>query len=174
MSSDRPPPKGTDRPPPMGKGSDPPPPLDADDDDRDDRDARDEKHRARRIVQKIIGEGVRRAVEKGVEQITEGPENLRHFVQDMKLPREVANLLLQQMDDTKNGLYRATAKELRDFLDHTNMAEEIVKALTTLSFEIRTEIRFIPNDEKVDGKDKLPKPDVRTAVKIKDDKDDDE
>ena len=91
MASDRPPPKGTDRPPAPGRGSDPPPPLDPDDDDRDERDPRDEKHRARRIVQKIIGEGVRRAVEKGVEQITEGPENLRHFVQDMKLPREVAN-----------------------------------------------------------------------------------
>ena len=37
-------------------------------------------------------------------------------------------------------------KEIRDVLEHTQFADEISKALTKLSFEIRTEIRFIPND----------------------------
>ncbi len=168
MSTDRPAPRGTEPPP----ASDAEPGLDEEVQDEDEREPRDDRRRARRIVQKILAEGVRRAVEKGVEQITEGPENLRHFVQDLKLPRDVAALLFQQLDETKNGLYRATAKELRDFLEHTNLSEELVKALTTLSFEIRTEIRFIPNDEKLEGKEKIPKPSVKTAVKIKDGKDD--
>ena len=150
----------SERPPPS---SDHPPPFDDDDDDGRDfsRDGR------RRLVQRILEKGVRRAVEKGVERITETPEDIRQFVQDLKLPREVANLVFQQIDETKNGLYRATAKELRDFLEQTNMAEEIVRALTTLSFEIKTEIRFIPNDQKA-GDGKLPKPDVKATVRIKD------
>jgi hypothetical protein len=151
----------SERPPPS---SDHPPPFD-DDDEEARADTRDGR---RRLVQRIIEKGVRRAVEKGVERITETPEDIRQFVQDLKLPREVGNLLFNQIDETKNGLYRATAKELRDFLEQTNIAEEIVRALTTLSFEIKTEIRFIPNDSKADGK--LPKPDVKATVRIKDPK----
>jgi hypothetical protein len=51
-----------------------------------------------------------------------------------------------QIDDTKNGLYRVVAKEIRDVLEHTAIADEIAKVLTKLSFEIKTEIRFVPND----------------------------
>ncbi len=31
-------------------------------------------------------------------------------------------------------------------LEHTQFADEITKVLTKLSFEIKTEIRFIPNE----------------------------
>ena len=36
--------------------------------------------------------------------------------------------------------------EIRDFLAATDLSKELQKALTSLSFEIRTEIRFIPNE----------------------------
>ncbi|RYE92494.1 MAG: hypothetical protein EOO75_06580 [Myxococcales bacterium] len=139
----------------------PPPPHPSDHDHEDEgpdaphsRDGREGPSReptARRIVERLLREGVRRAVEKGVEQISETPENLRQFVHDLKLPREVASVLFQQIDETKNGLYRAVAREIRDFLGETNLAEELIKALTTLSFEIKTEIRFIPNDQRFDA-----------------------
>ncbi|HEU4403856.1 MAG TPA: hypothetical protein VFS43_00975 [Polyangiaceae bacterium] len=125
----------------------------------------------RRLLERIIREGVRRVVEKGVGQITDGPENLRQFVGDMRLPKEAAFYLLQQIDETKNGLYRAVARELRDFLEHTNLSEELTRALTTLSFEVKMEIRFIPNDQKFEGgegrRGTAPKPDVRTSVRVR-------
>ncbi|MCC6648648.1 MAG: hypothetical protein IT374_24160 [Polyangiaceae bacterium] len=160
----------------------PPPPRASSHDarDADPRDDEPESERdrrregARRLVQRILGEGVRRAVERGVEQITEGPENIMAFVNELKLPREVAGVVFQQIDETKNGLYRATAREIRDFLEHTNLSEELVKALTTLSFEIKTEIRFIPNDQKIDGDPKAVKPDVKSSVRIRDEKKDPE
>lgn len=134
---------------------------------------REQRDGARRLVERLLRDGVRRAVEKGVGRITETPDELRQFVHELKLPREMAGLLLQQIDDTKNGLYRAVARELRDFLEHTNIADEITRALTTLSFEIRTEIRFVPNDQKVEvGPDgKLPKPEVKASVRLKDARD---
>lgn len=144
----------------------------ADDDPESERE--DRREGARRLVQRILSEGVRRAVEKGVEQFTEGPENIKSFVNELKLPREVANVVFQQVDETKNGLYRATAREIRDFLEHTNFSEEIVKALTTLSFEIKTEIRFIPNDQKLEGDPKAVKPDVKSSVRIRDEKKDED
>ena len=122
------------------------------------------QERERRRLERILPELIKRLVETGYKNITEGPENVREFVREMKLPKEALALILGQIDETKNGLYRVVAKEIRDFLEHTNFAEELSKVLTTLSFEIKTEVRFIPNDAKVSGP---PKPDVRAKVRVK-------
>src|SRR6185295_16852674 len=92
-----------------------------------------------------------------------------HIARELKLPKEVVSYLFMQVDVTKNGLYRAVAKEIRDFLEHTNVADELTKALTKLSFEVKTEIRFIPNDA-APGEGKLPRPDVRASVRVKEDR----
>jgi hypothetical protein len=55
------------------------------------------------------------------------------------------------------------ARETREFLSTLNLTEEIAKILTTLSFEIKTEIRFIPNSEKFTGAE----PDVKASVRLK-------
>ncbi len=94
----------------------------------------------------IVKRLVERAVEHGVEKLAEQPENLRNFIAELKLPKEIVQDVYGQIDDTKNGLYRVVAKEIRDVLEQTHVADEIVKALTKLSFEIKTEIRFVPND----------------------------
>nr|AYM54076.1 hypothetical protein [Byssovorax cruenta] len=146
----------------------------------------DRKRLFERAIPEILKRVVERAVESGATRLAEGPESLRHFVQDMKLPKEVLHYLYTQIDDTKNGLYRVVAKEIRDVLEHTKFADELTAALTKLSFEIKTEIRFIPNDTAVsakrdrepgagkDGDDegeagpRLPKPEVTSQISVKD------
>jgi hypothetical protein len=111
----------------------------------------------RRRLEGVIPEIVRRAVELGVEKTLEAPENVKQFVGDLKLPKEIAHYLLQQIDETKNGLFRVVAKEMRDFLEHTNFAGEMQKLLTTVQFEVNTTIRFTPNDgrsKKKKGRDR--------------------
>lgn len=125
---------------------------------------RDEKERERRRLERLLPEIIKRLIETGYEKISEGPENVRQFVSELKLPKEALSLILAQLDDTKNGLYRVVAREIRDFLEHSNLAEELSKALTTLSFEIRTEVRFVPNEAKLNA---APRPDVRSKVTMK-------
>ena len=125
---------------------------------------RDEKERERRRLERLLPEIIKRLIETGYEKISEGPENVRQFVSELRLPKEALALILAQLDETKNGLYRVVAKEIRDFLEHSNLAEELSKALTTLSFEIRTEVRFVPNEAKVNA---APRPDVRSKVTMK-------
>jgi hypothetical protein len=108
------------------------------------------KESRRRRLEGVIPEIIKRAVELGVEKARESPENLKSFVGDMKVPKEIAHYLFAQIDETKNGLFRVVAKELRDFLEHTNFAGEMQKILTTVQFEVNTTIRFTPND----GRDK--------------------
>ena len=100
----------------------------------------------------------------------EGPENLRNFVADLKVPKEIASYLLLQVDETKNGLYRVVAKEIRGFLSQNNIAEEFAKALGLVTVEIKTEIRFIPGNLDASEGGKMPKPDVKASVKIKSDR----
>jgi len=170
--------------------------------DRPPRDDDEKKRLIERIVPELVKKLVDRAVESGVEKfesgverLSEGPEGLRHLVGELKLPKEVIRDIYAQIDDTKVGLYRVVAKEIRDVLQHTELADEITKVLTKLSFEIKTEIRFIPNDaqagsesasddsdddnqgqnevENKSGSDvaprrRLPKPSIKAEVKMKD------
>lgn len=132
--------------------SDPPPSAERPDSER-------EHHRR---LERILPEIIKRIIETGYEKISEGPENVRQFVSDLKLPKEALSLILAQLDETKNGLYRVVAREVRDFLDHTNFADEFAKVLTTLSFEIKTEVRFIPNDSRLGAT-----PNVKAKARVK-------
>jgi hypothetical protein len=128
----------------------------------------------RRRLDSVIPELLKRAVELGVEKAVEAPDNLKEFVGGMKVPREVAHYLLSQVEETKNGLFRVVAKEVRDFLEHTNLGSEMQKMLTTVQFEINTTIRFKPNDGTSEGGNgderedaKMPKPEVKSQVTMK-------
>ena len=135
----------------------------------------------RKRLEGVIPELIKRAVVAGVERATEAPDSLKHFVGDLKLPKEIASYIFSQIDETKNGLFRVVAKEMRDFLEHTNIASEMQKMLTSLQFEVSTTIRFKPNtpaantnasesasSEFSDEEPKtLPKPEVKTEVVMK-------
>jgi hypothetical protein len=115
----------------------------------EDRDEREHWRLFERAVPEVIRRLLERAIVGGVEKISEQPENIRHFLGEMKLPKDVLNYIYGQIDDTKKGLYRVVAREIRDVLEHTDFAEQIARMLTKLSFEISTQIRFVPNPEAV-------------------------
>ncbi|MBM4359392.1 MAG: hypothetical protein FJ096_14915 [Deltaproteobacteria bacterium] len=123
------------------------------DDARDDDDLHDGDRRRlfERTVPDVLRKIVERAVGTGVETLTEGPDNLRKHLGDLKLPKEAASYVYEQIDDTKKGLYRVVAKEIRDVLEHMSLADEIATVLTKLSFEINTQIRFVPNQAAKEG-----------------------
>ena len=131
----------------------------------------------RRRLEGVIPELIKRAVEIGVEKATEAPDTVKQFVHDLKIPKEIAGYILSQVEETKNGLFRVVAKEMRDFLEHANLSGEMQKILTTVQFEVNTTIRFRPNEGKTgdgDSKDEardapasIPRPDVKTDLFVK-------
>ena len=92
-------------------------------------------------------------------------ETVRRLVSEFNLPREVATYLLVQASSSKDEVLRIVGQEVRRFLETVNLSGELQKLLTSLSFEIKTEIRFIPNDAAV------VKPDVKNKVTVKRGKD---
>jgi len=147
--------------------------------DEPERGEGERKRRFEGAISNAVRRAVERAVESGMGRLAEGPEKIGHMMGDLKLPKEVLSYLYTQIDDTKTGMYRVVAKEIRDVLEHTEFADVLTKALTKLSFEIRTEIRFVPNETatKPAGEGEsateapqpgLPKPEVTAHVSVKD------
>jgi hypothetical protein len=130
--------------------SEPPPPPDPE--------------RARRRLESVIPDLIKKAVIGGVERGYASAESLREFISEQKLPKEIVNALFSQIDETKNGLFRVVAKEIRNFLEAVDWQRELQKLLTTVSFEIKTEIRFIPNDS---TPEKLGRPEVKAGMRVK-------
>ncbi|HJL18899.1 MAG TPA: hypothetical protein RMH99_24765 [Sandaracinaceae bacterium LLY-WYZ-13_1] len=123
------------------------PPLD----DEDGEPVADDPERRRRRLERILPQVIKRAIEKGLETgfdtISTSGEALRGVMGESgKVPREIVGYIFSQVDETKNAMVRVVAHEIRDFLSATDLSKELQKALTSLSFEIRTEIRFIPNE----------------------------
>jgi hypothetical protein len=123
----------------------------------------------RRRLDSVIPELLKRAVEIGVEKAAEAPDNFKELVGGIKLPRELANYLLSQVEETKNGLVGVVAQEVREFLENTNISGEVRKVLTTVQFEISTTIRFRPIEPDPAGHDgggRLAKPEVKADVQM--------
>ena len=114
-------------------------------------DSDDESKKSR--FESVLPDILKRAVERGKESAKEAPENLRSFVGD-KIPKEVSSYVFHQVDETKNGLLKVFAGEVRNFLEATNLSSELRKLLTTVKFEIHTTIRFSPNDDRPKAKGK--------------------
>jgi hypothetical protein len=83
------------------------------------------------IFEKVIGEAWKGRV--------------KNVVGDFKLPKEALGYILNQVDETKHAAVGIISKEVRQFLENTDIANEITKVLTRLSLEITTNIKFTDN-----------------------------
>jgi hypothetical protein len=60
----------------------------------------------------------------------------------------------------RSEFYRILTKEIQRFLNTINISGELQKILTSLTFEIRTEVRFKPTEKGV-------KPSIKNKVRVK-------
>jgi hypothetical protein len=129
--------------------------------ERDDaaREEGEPRDRQRGRLEGFIPDIVKRTFYAGLGAVFTTEEGIRKIASDLKLPKDVANYLIQQAAASKDELFRVVGKELRGFLETVNISGELQKLLTSLSFEIKTEIRFIPNDEAIAG----VKPDIKVG-----------
>ncbi len=131
--------------------------------DRDrDRDKDGLSESLRQRLEALVPDLVRRTFTAGMGAVFQTEDSLRKLTKDLSVPN-VAGYLGEAADNTKDKVLEIIAREVREFLAHVNLSEEIARLLTTLSFEVKTEIRFIPNSERYTGVE----PDVKAAVRVK-------
>ena len=112
------------------------------------------------IKDTVVAELFRKAVTKGGEVANSTEESVRRLLGDLPLPNEVVERIVERLDDYKVDAMRMVKDEVRSFLDRIDIGYELQKMLTSLSFEISTEIRFIPNEKGI-------RPDVKAGARIK-------
>lgn len=114
-------------------------------------------------VDQILPEILRRALERGqavgASALRMREHSIRELIPGANLPGDLARLILVQVEETKKAVVRTVANEFKDFLEATDLATELQKALTSLSLELRTEVRFIANDRAIGG--------IRPSIEIK-------
>ena len=115
----------------------------------------------RRRLEALVPELVKKTFAAGMGAVFSTEEGIRKLARE-SLP-EMAGYLANSADGAKDKVFEIIARETREFLSNLNLTEEIAKILTTLSFEIKTEIRFIPNSERLTGAE----PDVKASVRLK-------
>lgn len=96
----------------------------------------------RTIAERLFPELLKKVIETGTKNLSS--DTVRQVLSELKLPREALHYTFSQLDETKNGVYRAIGKEVHDLLERTNLAEELAKALSLLSLEVKMEVRFKP------------------------------
>ena len=106
----------------------------------------------------FLPEIIKKAVVAGLKSVIGTEEGVRSLA-SAAIPRDALNYLLQQIDNSKNEILRIVSREIRVFLEQVNIGSEIQKILTSLTFEIKTEIRFTPNDS-----GSIPSPEVKTSI----------
>ncbi len=115
----------------------------------------------RQRLEHLVPELVKKTFQAGLGAVFQTEEGIRRIAKE-SLP-EVAGYIASSADGAKDKVFEVIARETREFLSNLNVSEEIAKILTTLSFEIKTEIRFIPNAERFTGSE----PDVKASVRVK-------
>jgi len=98
----------------------------------------------------FLPEIVRRAVERSVNVVLQGDDDRKKLVAAL-FPKELVHSVVQSaltaVDGTKREAVEMVGREVQQFLQQLNLADEIRKVLTSVSFEIRTEVRFVPNED---------------------------
>lgn len=114
----------------------------------------------RQRLEGFVPDLLKRTFYAGLGALFTSEEGVRRLATEFSLPKDVANYLISQAQGTKDELFRIVAGELRGFLESLNLREELAGLLTSLSFEIKTEVRFIPNDQKL-------KPSIKQSVAVR-------
>ncbi|MFO8072300.1 MAG: hypothetical protein R6V85_10545 [Polyangia bacterium] len=107
-----------------------------------------------REAERPRGESWRRVFETSLEGVLRDGARLKQLLTEMKLPRELVNQLLSQIEDTKQSALKVVGRETRQFLERVNVSEELAKLLTRVS--LRVDVRFVPNESAIDAKWKEP------------------
>jgi hypothetical protein len=129
--------------------------------ERDEEDEKRDEENLRARLQGVIPDVVKRTFAAGLGAVFASEEGIRKMVSDFHLPKDVGNFIVTQAQGTKDELFRIVAEELRKWLDRVDVQRELTRLMTMVSVEVKTEIRFIPNDQA------LVKPDIKRKVSIK-------
>ena len=80
--------------------------------------------------------------------IKKGLEKSLGVLSSQSTLKDIVNYITDQIEDTKKAVVKIVARETREFLENVDIVSALSKVLTTVSLEIKTEIKFKPIETK--------------------------
>ncbi len=114
----------------------------------------------RQRIESLMPEMLKRAMLSGLGAISMTEESIRGAVTEMRLPKEAVGFLVDQADSTKDQFLALLAREIREHLASADLGAELAKALSTMTIDIQTSIKFVPDEGG------SARPDVKSSVGI--------
>jgi len=89
-----------------------------------------------------VAEAIKRLAYLGVGTLFMTQETASKAVRELRLPRDVAEALLRQVDRSKDDLVRAVKSVLREFLSDIDPVELLRRALDGVELEVSAKVKM--------------------------------
>src|SRR5206468_499586 len=90
----------------------------------------------------FVVDAVRKAVLAGVGAIFLTEEGARKLAREWKMPKEFIGYITSQATGAKDEILRVVSSELRRFFESEALRREFLRLLTSMSLEVKAEVRF--------------------------------
>lgn len=95
----------------------------------------------------ILGETLKKVFTAGVTAAFMTEESVRAYLAELKLPKEILNLLLSQANKSKDEITSRVSKEIVAMIHKVDVAREFAKFAETHKFKISAEIEITKKEE---------------------------
>lgn len=105
------------------------------DDNKDDKDNKNISD----IFKKVVNTGISAAF------MTE--DAVKNIIQDLPLPKEIANGLVQNAKNTKDEFIASVKGELKEYLNKLDVSKEIDRIIENYDIEVNAKIKLTPKSK---------------------------
>lgn len=91
---------------------------------------------------KNISDIFKKVINTGVSAAFMTEDTVKGIIQDLPLPKEMVNGLLQNAKNTKEEFVSSVKTELKSYLDRIDVSKEIDRVLENYDLEITANIKF--------------------------------
>lgn len=95
----------------------------------------------------LLGETLKKVFTTGVSAAFMTEESIRNYLQEIKLPKEILNILLQSANKSKDEITNRVAKEITQIFNKIDWVSELAKFAETHKFKISAEIDIVKKDQ---------------------------
>jgi hypothetical protein len=94
----------------------------------------------------LLGEGLKKVFTAGVSAAFMTEESIRSYLGEMKLPKEVLQVLLQSASKSKDEITQRMSKELVAMIQKIDLVKEFSKFAEGHKFKISAEVEILKKD----------------------------
>ncbi len=94
--------------------------------------------------EKSISEILKKVVNTGISAAFMTEDAVKNIIQDLPLPKEIINGLLQNAKSTKTEFIASVKEELKDHLGKIDVSKELDRIIENYDLEVNAKIKLTP------------------------------